>query len=204
MDLQGKVGKFPKPGAVVIDAADLTIEERALILYRHARVAGLESQGKALVRNHARLVVSDASFTPERIRRFIQERLRNLVGETEKGKLNEEAVANEIREAFRNPTDRMIKTFRALPIAHKWLLICLLEAGDRPSKDFVARLYQTHCPLEAQRPFDDLTQELSESFIKEVLYPSTFRSGTPTEMINWIHPSYKDLVIDELITDSMD
>jgi len=202
MDLQGKVGKFPKPGAVLIDAEQLTTKERALILYRHARAAGLEDSAKALVRDHSRLVVLDSSFTPERIRRFIQERLRTLVTETKKRALTKESIVHEIREAIRNPTERMKKTFRALPMAHKWLLICILEAGDRPLKNLVARLYQTHCPLEAQKPFDDLTQELSESFIKGILYPPIHPSGTPIEIINWTHPSYKDLVIDELITDS--
>jgi len=202
MDLQGKVGKFPKPGAVLVDAGQLTTEEKALILYRHGRAAGLETPAKALVREHARLVVLDSSFTPERIRRFIQERLRTLVSETETGHLDKETVAHEIREAIRNPTDRMKKTFRALPLAHKWLLIAILEAGDRPSKDLVARLYQTHCPLEAQRPFEDLTQELAESFIKQVQSLPLQQSGQPIERIDWTHPSYKDLVIDELLSDS--
>jgi len=35
-----------------------------------------------------------------------------------------------------------------------------------------------------------------------VILSPKYPSGTPIEIINWTHPSYKDLVIDELITDS--
>jgi hypothetical protein len=96
----------------------------------------------------------------------------------------------------------MKKTFRALPMAHKWLLIALLEAGDLPSKDLVARIYQTHCPREVQESFASLSQELEESFIKQVQLLPLQQSGQTIERVDWTHPSYKDLVIDELLDDS--
>lgn len=201
MDLQGEAQHFPKPGDILIDAGHLSIREKALILYRHAKAVGLAEEAKDLVRNHARTVVNDLDFTPERIRRFIQERLPDLIGNLRSGKLRKEEIITEIRDAIRNPTDRMRKTFRALPISHKWLLIALLEANSRSSKDTIARIYEEHCPVEARQRFDDVIQELAECFLKQTAIAIQSAPSTKYFLIDWIHPSYRDLVIDELRDD---
>lgn len=71
MDAQGKARSFPDPGSVLVDVTELSIEERALILFRHARSAALEEEAKALVRTYAGEIIEDPEFTPERIRRFV-------------------------------------------------------------------------------------------------------------------------------------
>ena len=63
MDLQGAASKFPNPGAVLVDASRLVIEEKALMLYRHARQIGLEGMAREIVRGKAALIVQDACFT---------------------------------------------------------------------------------------------------------------------------------------------
>jgi len=90
----------------------------------------------------------------------------------------------------------MRKAFRALPPSHKWILIALLEGGRFTSLGDLNRLYDNHKPLEGERPFDELFDELTESFVKrEHPFPDV-------EWIDWTHPSYRDLVIEELVGDS--
>lgn len=166
MDLQGKASGFPNPGAVLVNASSLSLKEKSLILYRHARAAGLEENAKHLVRKHARQIIGDHSFTPERIRRFVKERLPQLVTELDKGLLTPQKVSSEVQEAIRNPTDRMRKAFRALSSPHKWILISLLEAGYLPTLDKLKQLYESHCPVDDHRPFEEAFEELTESFVK--------------------------------------
>ena len=65
MDAQGKARSFPDPGAVLVDVSELSVEERALILFRHSKSAGLEAAARKLVREHASQIVGDPEFTPE-------------------------------------------------------------------------------------------------------------------------------------------
>lgn len=196
MDLQGKARTFPQPGAVLIDAGKLNLREKALVLYRHARAANLEHEAKSLLREKARTLVSDPSFTPERIRQFVADRLPQLTSDLSKGTLSPETLEAEVREAVRNPTERTRKAFRHLPVAHKWLLVSLLEAGERPSSSALKALYEKHCPLEERRAFHEVFDELTEAFIKAVAGGLLI-----ADWIEWMHPSYRDLVIEELLRD---
>lgn len=170
LDLQGQADRFPSPGAVLVNAADLSRREKALILYRHARAVGLEEEAKTIVRKYAKSMVNDKSFTPERIRRLVKEILPGLARELKAGTLDDNQVSVEIREAIRNPTDQMRKAFRALDNSYKWVLFSLLEAGYLPQIERVKQLYEAHCPTEDRRPFDELIEELTEGFIKTHQY----------------------------------
>jgi hypothetical protein len=166
MDLQGKARSFPSPAAVLVDSTKLSTKEKALILYRHARAEGLEEQAREVVRQHAKSIVYDGSFTPERIRRFVKDRLPNLIDQMHRRELNQESIREEVLNAIRNPTDQMRKSFKGLPESHKWLLIALLEAGGVSSGERLSELYESHCPIDLRRPFDEVIEELSESFIR--------------------------------------
>ena len=193
MDLQAKARKFPSPGAVLVDASDLDLKEKALILYRHARDANLEHEARAIVRSTARALVQNADFTPERIRRFVDEDLLDLAISSSAIMSNtktHESLCEQINSAIRNPTERMRKTFSALPGAHKWFLISFLEAGADSERACVFASYDSHCPLDERRPAAEVFDELRESFV------------TGEEEIDWMHPSYRDLVIDELSADA--
>lgn len=192
MDLTGTAEHFPKPAAVLVDAGKLDTKEKALILYRHARAAQLAPTLREAVRFCARQVVSDVHFTPERIRHFVREALPGLEGLTPQRSDDRSALMKRVGEAIRNPTDRMRKSFKALHPSHKWLLISFLEAGRWSEKQELFRLYREHCPQEIQRPPEDVFDELGESFLKPADRP---------DFIDWTHPSYRDLVIEELATD---
>jgi hypothetical protein len=113
LDLQGAI-HFRKAGTIV-DAAHLSTKDKALILYRHAKAAGLPNDAKQLLREHVKTVVYAPEFTPERIRRFVHEALPKLTHAFNKNLLKVGGVRREIDEAIRNPTDRMRKTFQKLP-----------------------------------------------------------------------------------------
>ncbi|MGA8086961.1 MAG: hypothetical protein WCA10_06620 [Terracidiphilus sp.] len=195
MDVQGKARSFPDPGAVLVDVQALSLEERALVLFRHARSANLELDARAIVRKHARLILDDPNFTPERMRRFVSESFPSLVAEYRAGKINDGQLKAEIGEAIRNPTKQMRLAFRGLAPGLKWVLVALLELTDPFLMYQIQRLrevYEQYCPECDRLPFDQATLELQEAFIK--VRPDYYGG----QRADWIHPSYRDLVIDEL------
>src|SRR5690242_3227366 len=98
------VERFPQPAEVLVDAADLSVEEKALILFRHARAAGLPAGPRMWLRRRGWRIVADAHFTPERIRRFAAERLPALDVGT---RWHPEAVTAEVAAELREPTAAM-------------------------------------------------------------------------------------------------
>jgi tRNA uridine 5-carbamoylmethylation protein Kti12 len=166
MDLQTRTRTFPHPANVLVDASRLSIKEKALILYRHARSANFEDDIRLLVKSNAKSIVMHQFFTPERIRRFIKDVAPELLSEMRNGKLD--IISQEISKAIKTPTERMTKSFRALTKSHKVLLFSLLEAGNRPKSSVVKSLYETHGAfLKEQMSFEDALDELFESFVKE-------------------------------------
>jgi conflict system STAND superfamily ATPase len=199
LDFKRDSPDFPEPAAVMVNAEELSVVEKALILYRHAKKASLSATLRAVIRKSARNIVGSVNFTPERIRKLAREVLPKYCG-TEP--LPEDIVAilqKEIREAIANPTERIKTTFRALPASHKWALIAMLEVGGGAYLNRTAESYGRLCPEEDQEPFADVLDQLTESFIKRSSTTDLFSSSEElTEILTWIHPSYRDLVIDEL------
>lgn len=46
MDLEGEACKYPDPGAVLVNASKLSLEQKSLILYRHAKAKLLDTEAK--------------------------------------------------------------------------------------------------------------------------------------------------------------
>jgi hypothetical protein len=203
MDAQGMARSFPDPGAILVDVSELSIEERALILFRHARSAGLEKEAKTLIRKYAGEIIVDPEFTPERIRRFVDESLPVIVSRMRSDGFKDAQVMLAVREALRNPTKQMRVTFQKLPPAYKWFLVALLEVPQSPQTvggnvERLKVLYEAYCPDEGYEPFTEVMDHLTEAFVK--VRKERYNWGGP--MVDWIHPSYRDLVIEELIQDS--
>jgi len=194
MDLIGKASDFPEPGEVIVTADKLSVEEKSRILYRHARAGNLEETFRTLVKQHARIVVMDKHFTPERIRRFVDERIPTLAHETAMKPLSGDELRNEIVEAIRNPTKRMRKAFNKLPATHRWLLISLLDSSAYPTSEELKTVYNRHRPELSQVMLADALDDLVGTFVK-------YSNLVDYEYVDWIHPSYRDLVIDELTND---
>jgi hypothetical protein len=164
LDLQGKARHFPRPGDVLVDSSKLTRDEKALILYRHSKAANLSAASRKLVKSRARQIVAHQSFTPERIRRFVGERLSDFSARYA-DRPNSEELITEINREIQNPTDRMVKTFRALPNPHKFLLISLLESNGPCTPRELRKLYGERYPEEADQNLEEVIDELSEAFI---------------------------------------
>ena len=89
----------------------------------------------------------------------------------------------------------MRKSFRALGGSHKWLLIAAVEGGHGPELSEVHALFRSHSSVGAHGDPSELVDELRESFIQ---VQEDFSGQT---YVAWMHPSYRDLVIEELSTD---
>ena len=70
--------RFPAPGEVLVDASDLDLADKTLILFRHAKDHGAAGMARRLVRSAGLSIVEHPHFTPERIRRFVNDRLDEL------------------------------------------------------------------------------------------------------------------------------
>lgn len=188
LDFEGGARDFPKPGDVLVDASALTTEEKALILYRHAKAGRLAPDSKELVRSQARSLVDNVHFTPERIRRFVSERLSQLLAEATSGGWSKERLSEEVTEAIRNPTKQMRISYRNLSADHKWILFALLDLSQHPSIEELRARMEVRRASVGPAAFRELLDELAEAFVR------TLGSGKD-ERVDWMHPSYRDLVI---------
>lgn len=161
MHLQGRAEKFPEPSEIIVDAAQLTTTEKALILYRHAKAAGLEAAAKSIVKDHAAIIVANRHFTPERVRRFVTDTLPSLVAR----KLGRDEVEEVLLQEIERPTVSMKKSFNALSKEHQQLLLAMLDAGEgvvsgKSLSDAYGRL------ADNSKQIDQLTDDLSAHFLR--------------------------------------
>jgi len=159
------------------------VAEKALILFRHAKQAALPESGVMLVQVHGWDIVSHEHFTPERIRRFATARLPTLSGDVEAH------VAEELRE----PTEAMTSSYRALEADHRAVLVSLLDVppGPVPERDLAAAV-RRHSTGGLAHPVNEIVDRLADHFLR-VVEPSS---------VVWVHPSWRDLVIEEVSADA--
>lgn len=168
IDLQGVASGFPKPSAILVDASRLSVQERALILYRHARAAKLHAKAIDLVKANARIIVRNDHFTPERIRRFVTDIIPELLSDHSGSQPDQQTIISEVNRAIQAPTERMRKSFAALDKSHVVLLCALLEAGGHATIDETHNLFKRHSRgVLANADFEQILDELSESFIRQ-------------------------------------
>jgi hypothetical protein len=172
MDLQGETSNFPQPADILVDVGNLSSKEKALILYRHAKSRNLEAEARELIKRHSVDIVLDTHFTPERIRRFVQDELPELVLADREQSLSDKAIREKIRQAIQTPTSRMKKSFLALDKPLKLLLLAMLEVPDDFDSDHLSTLKKEfEClspPSDQPIRYDEMLDQLSESFIKVI------------------------------------
>jgi hypothetical protein len=182
------VERFPQPAEVSVDATDLDLEEKATILLRHAQAAPLEGRAVRIVRGHGSTIVDHPHFTPERIRRFVRTRLPQLAAGDESLRDLRPAIELEIAE----PTEAMAASFAALGPEHRALLVALVDSppGAVRERD-LATAMRRHAPGGLPAPVNELIDRLRDHFVRVL----------PPDGVTWVHPSWRDLVIDELVMD---
>ena len=177
---------FPAPGEVLVDASELDLAEKTLILFRHAKNRGAGEEARRLLRSAGVSIVEHPHFTPERIRRFVADRLDELPALGDGSR--ERSVLRVVERELARPTDAMTNSFRALGDEHRELLISLLDApaGLIDERDLAATVRRHHTGG-LTRPPGELIDRLTDHFVRI----------TPLG-IGWVHPSWRDLVIGEL------
>jgi hypothetical protein len=196
--------RFPRPAQVVVDASALDRAEKALILLRHAKAAGVSGTATArLIRGHGDTIVEDPHFTPERIRRLAAGRLARLEDDPRYGAaLGALTGASDVpsflrivetvlRDALREPTEAMAASFRALAPDHRAVLVALLDCPPGPvaERDLAAAV-RRHAEGGLPRAPAELMDRLADHFLR-----------VHDAKVSWVHPSWRDLVIDELVRD---
>ena len=180
--------RFPAPGAVLVDASDLNLEEKTLILFRHAKAGGVRGAACGLLRSAGVSIVEHPHFTPERIRRFVTDRVNDLPELTDHD-LSRTALL--VERELASPTDAMRTSFNALASEHRDLLVALLDApaGLIDERELGATVRRHH-PGGLSRSPSELIDRLTDHFLRVTALG-----------IGWVHPSWRDLVIDQLSAD---
>ena len=183
------VERFPAPAQVQVDATSLEIAEKALILYRHARAARLPSAAVNLVQAHGWHIVSHQHFTPERIRRLVGSRLQ-LEGT---GPSDPTEIDAMVDAHIREPTPAMAASFRALAPEHRAVLVAMLDTppGPVPERELISSVRRHLQEVQARAP-TELLDRLTDHFLRVI----------DSSRVVWVHPSWRDLVIEELATDT--
>jgi hypothetical protein len=179
---------FPAPGEVLVDASELDLAEKTLILFRHVKAHESDEAARNLVRSAGVAIVEHPHFTPERIRRLVVERLDALApAVTTLGD-----VFAVVESELARPTDAMRNSFRALEEEHRELLVALLDApaGLIDERELAATVRRHHAGG-LRRPPGEIIDRLADHFLRI----------TPLG-IGWVHPSWRDLVIEELRSDA--
>lgn len=183
------VERFPQPAEVQVDAAELDTHEKALILFRHAKAAALPPKSVELVRAEGWPIVSHPHFTPERIRRLVDGRLLELADRVGVSGDLADLLEAEIRE----PTEAMAASFHALTEDHRALLVSLLDTPPGPvSERELAAAYRRHSDAGMVRPLREVVDRLSDHFVRV----------DEASAVTWVHPSWRDLVIEQLADDA--
>lgn len=182
------VERWPQPAEIHVAADALGVEEKAMILFRHARAAELAEEARDVVQRLGWEIISHEHFTPERIRRFVAGRLRELPGDA-----GTKELAGLIAEEIREPTAAMAASLRALSPEHLALLVALLDVppGFVPERELAAAV-RRHTNGGMPKPPAELVDRLTDHFLRVVGAAS----------VTWVHPSWRDLVIDDLAADA--
>jgi hypothetical protein len=145
--------RFPQPAAVQVDASALGVEEKTLILFRHARAAALGEAQRAFIRERGAEIVEHPHFTPERIRRFI----------------SRGAPTDGLERELREPTEAMAASYRALEREHHELLLAMLDSPPGPvAERDLATALRRHAEAGCPKAPADLVDRLADHFLRVI------------------------------------
>jgi hypothetical protein len=144
---------FPRPAAVQVDASALGVEEKTLILFRHARAAHLPEEQREQVRRHGAAIVGHPHFTPERIRRFVARGV----------------PVEDVERELRQPTEAMATSYAALGREHRELLFAMLDSPPGPvAERELAAALRRHTSSGLPKAPVDLVDRLADHFLRVI------------------------------------
>jgi hypothetical protein len=174
-------------------------EEKAQMLYRHAKSSVKSKEGRALIVKHAEAMVGHKDFTPLRIKHFVTKGLAEVVEQPEKERqaFMGEAVAASMAE----PTKSMTTSFAGLPEDCKALLISMLDSHESLiALADLAPAFERHLGRAPNRPTKAAAEIVDEHFLRLVHWDD-FDDPEPSH-VEWVHPSVRDMVIGHLMADA--
>lgn len=167
INLQGRAERFPSPGEVRVNANELTLYEKAAILYRHCKSAGLTDAAKKIVKSNLSGLITHDHFTPERIRRFVEHALPEIVAKSENPTAAFLLARQLIKKELDQPTDRMRKSFDNLKLEEKMFLIAMLdEDSGTATRTAVHKAFEKHLGNHSGASPDEIADILAEHFIR--------------------------------------
>ena len=186
------VERFPRPAEIQVAAEALDVEEKASILFRHAKAARLPERALGVV-SAARLgdrrapALHPGAHPPLRRRPAAAARPRRRAADA--GELGS-AVARRDPRADRGDGARRCAP---CPAEHRALLVALVDTPAGPvAERELAAAARRHADVPFSKPPGELLDRLTDHFVRLV----------PPASVTWVHPSWRDLVIDELAADA--
>ncbi len=145
--------RFPQPAEVQVDASALGVDEKTLILFRHARAAGLGRRQRQRVIECGEAIVGHPHFTPERIRRFVARGL----------------PVRGIEAELAEPTEAMAASYAALGEEHRELLLAMLDCPPGPvaERDLAVAL-RRHASSPLPKAPAELVDRLADHFLRVI------------------------------------
>lgn len=184
---------FPGAYEVLVEVGELSLVEKAQILYNHAKHGHLCSTSRALVRERASEIVSHRSFTPERIRQLVDNVLPKHCESAERGA----GILSwrEVEEFLRNPATRWTHAYLKLSESEQALLEAVLDLVPRASAQDASEAYSLHCARFTRRalPFEDCLDRIDHSFLQVTQTYAGERS------IEFAHPSLRDMLFSQIM-----
>lgn len=144
---------------MVVEVGDLSVLEKAEILYNHAKRAKLGVRDRNLVRGLAVQLVWHPNFTPERIRQLIE-----YLGSSSPP--DRKRTPTEVLQFLSNPGARWTKTYKALSPSEQALLIALLDLDESPRAAELQTAYEKRrADILGPLTFQQAVSRLRHSFI---------------------------------------
>lgn len=198
--LQGAAEDFPKPQEVLVNASKLSEEEKAQMLYRHAKDGVESTEGRALITKHAEAMVGHADFTPLRIRNFVTLRLPEVLEQPEKE--HEAFMTEAVTTSMAEPTASMKTSFAGLDPECRTLLIAMLDSHESTIslKEELAPAFERHLGRAPRRSATATAEIVNEHFVRLTQWEDL--AAKQPSHVEWVHPSVRDMVIGHLMDDA--
>jgi hypothetical protein len=188
------IKEFPGIHEILVEVSDLTILQKAEILYNHAKFGNLNESAKKIIKENAERIVTHKNFTPEKIRQLINDFIPPFYESN-----NDEGLLEwkKIDGFLNNPSEHWKKAYSKLNLSEKILLSSMLDFDRFPNIDSVKKSYDRRRlnAGEETLPFEESFERVDHSFLK------TEKMQISGIIIDFQHPIIRDLLITNLQND---
>jgi len=135
------IDNFPGIHEVLVSVGDLTLMEKALILYNHVKHAKVSPAARNIIKDKASFISNHPNYTPERIRQLACFLLPQIEGNYTKPLSITWSL--QIDNFLKDPSDRFRRVYNeAIGHSEKMMLMTLLDLGKKVSREELEREYE--------------------------------------------------------------